>query len=197
MTGESTTKKQIELAEKLLKEKYNEDFEVVTIGERWGTLTNNTFSVRCIPVDNPEYIFKAEIEKSGAYMFDSYVSTIICKKLQKQLVEIINNDNVSVFISSRPSIIEGSDKEISVSDFAKENDADFVIYLVTTENYEQIQGSIERFISENSDISGVVRYYENVSTEQLQQYKEVSKDATEFTYDMEKIFDELLTDVVF
>lgn len=198
ITGESTTQKQIKIAENLLKEKYNEDFEVVTIGERWGTLTNNTFTVRCIPVDNPEYIFKAEIEKSGAYMFDSYVSTIVCKKLQKQLEGIIDNDNVSVFISSRPSfIVEDSSKDISVSDFVKENDADFVIYLVTTESYEQIRESIDKFISENPDISGVVRYYENVSEEQLEQFKKDLKGATEFTHDMDKDFDGLLKDVAF
>lgn len=56
-----STKSEVRIAKKVLKEKYNEDFEIITLGGRWGTLTNDTFTVKCYPVSDPDCIFKAEI----------------------------------------------------------------------------------------------------------------------------------------
>ena len=41
--------------------KYNEDFEIISLGGRGGTLTNDTFTIKCYPVSDPDCIFKAEI----------------------------------------------------------------------------------------------------------------------------------------
>jgi len=56
-----STKSEVRIAKKVLKEKYNEDFEIITLGGRWGTLTNDTFTIKCYPVSDPDCIFKAEI----------------------------------------------------------------------------------------------------------------------------------------
>ena len=45
----------------IYKEKYNEDFEIISLGGRGGTLTNDTFTIKCYPVSDPDCIFKAEI----------------------------------------------------------------------------------------------------------------------------------------
>ena len=57
----ASTKSEVRIAKKVLKEKYNEDFEIITLGGRGGTLTNDTFTVKCYPVSDPDCIFKAEI----------------------------------------------------------------------------------------------------------------------------------------
>ena len=68
MIGESgcmgifdSTKNEVRIAKKVLKEKYNEDFEIISLGGRGGTLTNDTFTIKCYPVSDPDCIFKAEI----------------------------------------------------------------------------------------------------------------------------------------
>ena len=62
-----STKSEVRIAKKVLKGKYNEDFEIITLGGRWGTLTNDTFTVKCYPVSDPDYIFKTEIRKEGNF----------------------------------------------------------------------------------------------------------------------------------
>lgn len=63
----ASTKSEVRIAKKVLKEKYNEDFEIITLGGRWGTLTNDTFTIKCYPVSDPDYIFKTEIQKEGNF----------------------------------------------------------------------------------------------------------------------------------
>ena len=63
----ASTKSEVRIAKKVLKEKYNEDFEIITLGGRGGTLTNDTFTVKCYPVSDPDYIFKTEIQKEGNF----------------------------------------------------------------------------------------------------------------------------------
>ena len=62
-----STKSEVRIAKKVLKGKYNEDFEIITLGGRGGTLTNDTFTVKCYPVSDPDYIFKTEIQKEGNF----------------------------------------------------------------------------------------------------------------------------------
>ena len=62
-----STKSEVRMAKKVLKEKYNEDFEIITLGGRGGTLTNDTFTIKCYPVSDPDYIFKTEIQKEGNF----------------------------------------------------------------------------------------------------------------------------------
>ncbi|MBD9195211.1 MAG: hypothetical protein EGP96_22580 [Roseburia inulinivorans] len=57
----ASTKSEVRIAKKVLKEKYNEDFEIISLGGRGGTLTNDTFTIKCYPVSDPDCIFKAEI----------------------------------------------------------------------------------------------------------------------------------------
>ena len=56
-----STKSEVRIAKKVLKEKYNDDFEIISLGGRGGTLTNDTFTIKCYPVSDPDCIFKAEI----------------------------------------------------------------------------------------------------------------------------------------
>ena len=63
----ASTKSEVRIAKKVLKEKYNEDFEIISLGGRGGTLTNDTFTVKCYPVSDPGCIFKAEIQKEGNF----------------------------------------------------------------------------------------------------------------------------------
>ena len=63
----ASTKSEVRIAKKVLNEKYNEDFEIISLGGRGGTLTNDTFTVKCYPVSDPDYIFKTEIQKEGNF----------------------------------------------------------------------------------------------------------------------------------
>ena len=56
-----STKSEVRIAKKVLKGKYNEDFEIISLRGCGGTLTNDTFTIKCYAVSDPDCIFKAEI----------------------------------------------------------------------------------------------------------------------------------------
>ena len=187
-----STKSEVRIAKKVLKEKYNEDFEIITLGGRWGTLTNDTFTVKCYPVSDPDCIFKAEIQKEGHYVFDEYVSTRVCKRLKTEIEEMMNGVQVSVYVHAVPSSNDGTDSNVSYEEFVKENKVHFGIYLVIRDSYESVSGSVETLVEKYpclKDSGSRVLYWENVSSEKINEFDELAKEATTFNGTMQALLE--------
>ena len=184
-----STKSEVRIAKKVLKEKYNEDFEIITLGGHWGTLTNDTFTVKCYPVSDPDCIFKAEIQKEGHYVYDEYVSTRVCKRLKTEIEEMMNGVQVSVYVHAVPSSNDGTDSNVSYEEFVKENKVHFGIYLVIRDSYESVSGSVETLVEKYpclKDSGSRVLYWENVSSEKI---NELAKEATTFNGTMQALLE--------
>ena len=187
-----STKSEVRIAKKVLKEKYNEDFEIITLGGRWGTLTNDTFTVKCYPVSDPDCIFKAEIQKEGHYVYDEYVSTRVCKRLKTEIEEMLNGVQVSVYVHAVPSSNDGTDSNVSYEEFVKENKVHFGIYLVIRDSYESVSGSVETLVEKYpclKDSGSRVLYWENVSSEKINEFDELAKEATTFNGTMQALLE--------
>ena len=187
-----STKSEVRIAKKVLKEKYNEDFEIITLGGHWGTLTNDTFTVKCYPVSDPDCIFKAEIQKEGHYVFDEYVSTRVCKRLKTEIEEMMNGVQVSAYIEAVPSSNDGTDSNVSYEEFVKENKVHFGIYLVIRDSYESVSGSVETLVEKYpclKDSGSRVLYWENVSSEKINEFDELAKEATTFNGTMQALLE--------
>ena len=187
-----STKSEVRIAKKVLKEKYNEDFEIITLGGRWGTLTNDTFTVKCYPVSDPDCIFKAEIQKEGHYVYDEYVSTRVCKRLKTEIEEMMNGVQVSAYIEAVPSSNDGTDSNVSYEEFVKENKVHFGIYLVIRDSYESVSGSVETLVEKYpclKDSGSRVLYWENVSSEKINEFDELAKEATTFNGTMQALLE--------
>ena len=188
-----STKSEVRIAKKVLKEKYNEDFEIITLGGRWGTLTNDTFTVKCYPVSDPDCIFKAEIQKEGHYVFDEYVSTRVCKRLKTEIEEMMNGVQVSAYIEAVPSSNDGTDSNVSYEEFVKENKVHFGIFLVIGDSYESVSGSVETLVEKYpclKDSGSRVLYWENVSSEKINEFDKLSKESTVFNGTMQELLGE-------
>ena len=187
-----STKSEVRIAKKVLKEKYNEDFEIITLGGHWGTLTNDTFTVKCYPVSDPDCIFKAEIQKEGHYVFDEYVSTRVCKRLKTEIEEMMNGVQVSAYIEAVPYSNDGTDSNVSYEEFVKENKVHFGIYLVIRDSYESVSGSVETLVEKYpclKDSGSRVLYWENVSSEKINEFDELAKEATTFNGTMQALLE--------
>ena len=187
-----STKSEVRIAKKVLKEKYNEDFEIITLGGRWGTLTNDTFTVKCYPVSDPDCIFKAEIQKEGHYVFDEYVSTRVCKRLKTEIEEMMNGVQVSAYIEAVPSSNDGTDSNVSYEEFVKENKVHFGIFLVIGDSYESVSGSVDTLVEKYpclKDSGSRVLYWENVSSEKINEFDELAKEATTFNGTMQALLE--------
>ena len=188
-----STKSEVRIAKKVLKEKYNEDFEIITLGGRWGTLTNDTFTVKCYPVSDPDCIFKAEIQKEGHYVYDEYVSTRVCKRLKTEIEEMMNGVQVSAYIEAVPSSNDGTDSNVSYEEFVKENKVHFGIFLVIGDSYESVSGSVETLVEKYpclKDSGSRVLYWENVSSEKINEFDKLAKEATVFNGTMQELLGE-------
>ena len=188
-----STKSEVRIAKKVLKEKYNEDFEIITLGGHWGTLTNDTFTVKCYPVSDPDCIFKAEIQKEGHYVFDEYVSTRVCKRLKTEIEEMMNGVQVSAYIEAVPSSNDGTDSNVSYEEFVKENKVHFGIFLVIGDSYESVSGSVETLVEKYpclKDSGSRVLYWENVSSEKINEFDKLAKEATVFNGTMQELLGE-------
>ena len=188
-----STKSEVRIAKKVLKEKYNEDFEIITLGGRWGTLTNDTFTVKCYPVSDPDCIFKAEIQKEGHYVYDEYVSTRVCKRLKTEIEEMMNGVQVSVYVHAVPSSNDGTDSNVSYEEFVKENKVHFGIFLFIGDSYESVSGSVETLVEKYpclKDSGSRVLYWENVSSEKINEFDKLAKEATVFNGTMQELLGE-------
>ena len=188
-----STKSEVRIAKKVLKEKYNEDFEIITLGGHWGTLTNDTFTVKCYPVSDPDCIFKAEIQKEGHYVYDEYVSTRVCKRLKTEIEEMMNGVQVSAYIEAVPSSNDGTDSNVSYEEFVKENKVHFGIFLVIGDSYESVSGSVETLVEKYpclKDSGSRVLYWENVSSEKINEFDKLAKEATVFNGTMQELLGE-------
>mgnify|MGYP001648144398 FL=1 len=188
-----STKSEVRIAKKVLKEKYNEDFEIITLGGHWGTLTNDTFTVKCYPVSDPDCIFKAEIQKEGHYVYDEYVSTRVCKRLKTEIEEMMNGVQVSVYVHAVPSSNDGTDSNVSYEEFVKENKVHFGIFLVIGDSYESVSGSVETLVEKYpclKDSGSRVLYWENVSSEKINEFDKLAKEATVFNGTMQELLGE-------
>lgn len=103
-----------------------------------------------------------------------------------ELAEIIDDDeNVSLLVFSRLSTVEGTDSQVSYEDFMEENNADFVIYIVTTKDCDSVEEPLKQLMGKYPDLTGVVEYWDNVSNEILGEFKEMAKDVTTLTGQMQ------------
>lgn len=120
----SKTPNRAEIAKKLLKEKYNEDFEIFASGEGYGTLTNKTFKVIAAPEGNKGLLFEAKVEKEGAYMIDEYVEVLVEDEIRQitssKISELTDEFFIKVYVGFADT--KFTDKEsVSLEKFRSES----------------------------------------------------------------------------
>lgn len=187
---DNSTKKQIHLAQDLLEEKYNKEFQVNAIGERFGTLTNNTYKVQCYPVDNVNDVFIAEIGKEGNLLYDDYISVCVCRKMCEIIKEELGS-TTEVLVESRPSITDETNPNISFEDFAKNNQADFVAYVVTKDDFNKTKEKFDSFAEANNSINIELRAYCEKSDEQLSDFKAAAEKGNRMNSEIKFTLDDL------
>lgn len=185
-----STNGQIKMAENMLKEKYGQSFSVKAIGERFGTLTNNTYKVSCYPSDNPDVVFTAEINKKGNYIYDDYVAVCVCNKVKSIMQENLSND-IALLVVSRPSETKETDADISIEDFANNNNADFVVYAVTEKSLDDVKPDFDSVMKLLNTIDVEVRCYDEVTSEQYNKFIELSKTRNKIDSEIKFLLDEL------
>lgn len=165
---ENKKPKEAKTAEKMLKEKYNEEFVTYSVGGRWGTLTNSTFTAICSPKDNPDLKFKAEIDKDGAYMLDEYVTRKVSYSIEKSLTDYMGNNFEDFYIRVGATFryTDLNKSNMSIEDLYRDHpDARFIIDIVIDNKNlkgdytKNLYNNINSVIKTNPQMKGKILIY--------------------------------------
>ncbi|MCM3476954.1 hypothetical protein [Caldibacillus thermoamylovorans] len=83
-----------ERIEKALTEKYGGTFEVLALGNRYGTLTNDYVQADVKAVDS-EIVFSAKMSPTGEILVDNYAGVLVSKQLEDMLNSNLENEGIT------------------------------------------------------------------------------------------------------
>lgn len=120
---------------KKLKEKYNKDFEILKIGERYGTDISNEVTVMCTIKNFNDFIFKVKYDMVEEIIVeDNFYIRYLCYLIEDKITEILKLNNTKTLVKvelARKNKIEKLYKK--VEDFIEENPNDFFIATIVIE----------------------------------------------------------------
>lgn len=132
-----TTQKQAEMAEKMLYEKYGEEFVVESLGGRWGTATDGYYTCNCYPKNNENLKFQATIDKDYDSIDDEYATKIgeinAANYIYEYCLKEID-ETACVLVQSGNTSIESHNPDLSVEEFLNNNKGYYVVYILVDEN---------------------------------------------------------------
>lgn len=78
-----------ELGEKLLEEKYNDEFVVENV--QTTSMFEDNYTVVAYQKDDPTVMFKATVDNDGSYIADNYVTKLVCKQLSDTVAKNLDS----------------------------------------------------------------------------------------------------------
>ncbi|SDM84981.1 hypothetical protein [Bacillus sp. OK048] len=202
MSFMSNSPDRAEIAKKLLKEKYNEDFSIFTSGEGYGTLTNNTFKVVAAPEGKEELKFEAKIQKEGNWIIDEYVEALLEDEIKQTASDKIRELTDKFFIKVYVGFADTkyTDKSmVSIEKFTKEyTKVPIVITLlldktsVSTIDAEKEYQVLQELFAEKLPINAALEIYytDGETIEKSEEYFKKNAEAYDDFHQMLKGFQE-------
>ncbi len=120
---------------KILKEKYGREFEIVKIGERYGTEITNEVTVLCTVKNFHECIFRATYNMvDEKLVYDNFLIRCTCFFVEKEINKILRNVNsiVRVEIATKNAL----DNVYKTSKFLEKYKDEFFIATLIVEKHE-------------------------------------------------------------
>lgn len=130
---EDESQNQAEMAEKLLYEKYGEEFVVESLGGRWGTATDGYYTCNCYPKSDESLKFQATVDKDYDYIADEYAT----KRAEINAANYIYenclksiDDNARVFVYSGNQTIDSNNSNLTIEEFLDNNSIYYYAYII-------------------------------------------------------------------
>jgi hypothetical protein len=184
-----------DIAKKLLKEKYNEEFDIFSSGEGYGILPYDTFKVVAAPKGNKDLLFEAKIEKEGAWMIDEYVEVLVEDEIKQiasgKISELKDDFFIKVYIDYADTKFKNKES-VSLESFISEYPDSLILITLLLDKSgmanigaEKEYQFYQKLFSESLPINGALEIYYTDGTV-LQEAKEYFKENAETYYGFEK-----------
>ena len=196
VSQDAVIKEKKELAKKMLEEKYDEKFDIISVSKgTGGDLTKKKFIATCVPQEHKDCMFQARIVEGSLSVKDTYVSTMVCKKMQARLQELVDSDDVVFYVETSPAFTKYDNPDISIADYTSGTNGDFAIYAVTKQDFAPVKESIYKFTSEYPGVSrpgksATIWCQQNASDEQFAEFASAAENPIAFAQAEWKYFDE-------
>lgn len=135
--------KQADQAVSLLEEKYNQKFVVTHIGERYGTVTNDTITTIVHPEGKENLTFKTITSKDGKLVADGYTSALISdqfNEIMKQELEPLGIESETHTVSVKANSSTDTDTSITIGEYV--------------DKYQPAYFSAHMIVKDTGDIKG-------------------------------------------
>ena len=141
-----------------LQEKYVEEFKCDSIGNRFGTATNDTVTGYCYPSNEPEVLFTAVMDKDGNLVEDTYIPSYVTDILEKAIIEEFQSQeivaHVNAVLSTNDEITDVRLNDLTLNNFLTEQSiSGFTAHIIIDEssNVEKLGTSIHDVYSKLSE----------------------------------------------
>ena len=141
-----------------LQEKYVEEFKCDSIGNRFGTATNDTVTGYCYPSNEPEVLFTAVMDKDGNLVEDTYIPSYVTDILEKAIIEEFQSQeivaHVNAVLSTNDEITDVRLNDLTLNNFLTEQSiSGFTAHIIIDEssNVEKLGTSIHEVYSKLSE----------------------------------------------
>jgi len=104
-----------------LQEKYGEEFKCDSIGNRFGTATNDTVTGYCYPTEDSSVLFKVVMNKDGHLVEDTFIPSYVSNLLENAIVEEFQTQKVIAHVNASVYGYEEINKFSSVKDLTINN----------------------------------------------------------------------------
>jgi hypothetical protein len=171
------------LAKDLLQEKYEDEFVVYSIGNSWGTLTEDTFTALSYEKNSPTVRFEATVAKDGSYLIDEYIRRKISDEMEKRMLDVMQNSSFNIGLKVGPDIkiVDSNNTNMTVEEYMKlAPNLGFRFYVVTDaknlsdNEARELVDVLSRSVQEYSNINGSMDLYFS-STSTLDQFNDYIK----------------------
>jgi len=133
-----------------LKEKYQKEFIVKMIGNRYGTYTDDTVTTYCAPKDNENLIFTVTLNKEQTKLEDDYQLRAVVFELEEKIKEAFKQMDIEVIVKTEIIGKNEMDETISVQEFIKKfKGTSFLTYIISNNTIaEETLNKIYSYIKE-------------------------------------------------
>lgn len=117
---------------KKLYEKYQVEFVVKMIGNRYGTNTNDTVTTFCYPKDNERLIFTTILNREQTILEDDYMLRSVTFELEESIKKEFEKNNIDAFAKIEIIGKNTLDEFLTVQEFIdKFDNFNFLAYIVS------------------------------------------------------------------
>ena len=164
-----------------LSNKYNKEFTVQRIGNRYGSDEDDVATLYCTPKDINDFVFSVKYDLDKEECKDNFLYRKVCYELESKINEILKESNISAI--TRTDIIKKNtlDEDISLKDFIEKYTAcNFLTYVILDDNAKSnlVKEAYKKILNEYPDIK--INSY--IYTAEKDEFENAKNTISDFAY---------------